>query len=69
MYLYTTITDKKTILQQPIFRGKDKEKEINNISEVQVWASSFEDEGEDYCELRVIGRSGKELRKEIIKGY
>jgi hypothetical protein len=69
MYLYSTITDRQTILQQPIFRGKDKEIEIEKIEEVQVWASSFTDADEDYCELRVIGKKGNQMRKEVVQGY
>lgn len=69
MYLYSTITNKKTILQQPIFRGKDKNKEIEKISEVQIWATSFNDIGDDYCELRVIGINGKLLKTEKVNGY
>lgn len=71
MYLYTTITDKKQIIQQPIFDGHivNKEKVVKKISEVQVWASSFTDEGDDYCELRVIGLNGNILRTQKVDGY
>ena len=71
MYLYTTISDKQQILQQPIFDRHivDKEKVVKKISEVQVWASSFTDEGADFCELRVIGLKGDVLRTQKVEGY
>lgn len=71
MYLYTTITDKNLILQQPIFKNnsKNKKKEVENISEVQVWVNSFDNTENDFAELRVIGKDGKLLRTEKVQGY
>lgn len=38
-------------------------------AKMEVWGSSFTDEGDDYCEYRLISEGGKTIATKRIKGY
>ena len=70
MYLVDTITDKNAIKRDPMVTMfvSFPEEEVDKSDRLEIWGSSFKDNGDDCCEYRLM--KGKEtLVKRTVKGY
>lgn len=42
---------------------------VEKAETVEVWASGFNDPGEDFCEFRALDAGGREIARTRVGGY
>jgi len=70
MYKYATHTTDmvKEGTQKPPFGPQFDAKDFEGADRMEVWASSFSDAGDDYCEFRIM--NGTEiLKRKKVNGF
>lgn len=70
MYLVDTITDKNKIKRDPMVTMfvSFPEADVDRADRLEVWGSSFKDNGDDCCEYRLMN-DDKLVSKKIVRGY
>ena len=71
-YLYTQYQGeeaRREAIQKPPKGPGFSEEEIHNIDRLEVWASSFNDPGEDYTDWKLFDAQGQLIKERRIKGY
>jgi hypothetical protein len=70
MYLVDTITDKKKIKRDPMITMfvSFPEAQVDEADRLEVWGSSFKDNGDDCCEYRLMNGE-KLVATRTMKGY
>ena len=53
----------------PFGPGFRAEEIPENAVQMEVWASSYNDAGDDYCEFRLVDKKGNTLVTKRIAGY
>ena len=65
-----SIESEKTCLSGKLFLFADKMQDLpwEQADAAEIWGSSFTDEGDDFCEVRVM-QNGTVMGRVKIKGY
>ena len=53
----------------PPFGPGFRDEVVARVETVEVWASGFDDPGEDFCEFRALDAAGNEIARTRIGGY
>jgi phage FluMu gp28-like protein len=56
-------------LISPFLKKEIEQSVKNNTDKIQIWASSFNDIGDDFCEVIFLDKDNKKIHKQTIKGY
>lgn len=68
MYILSTITNKDQMANDLFFTLNAEE--LNRTERVEVWASNFNDAGDDFCEARFFEpNSAKPYKTQKVNGY
>lgn len=67
MYLHDTITDKTSMVgvMMPSFASKE---DIAKADRLEIWASSFEDSGDDFTLFKLM-QGDKVISQKRVNGY
>jgi hypothetical protein len=70
MYLYDTIAvDNAAEFRKQQLKLDATKYDLSSVNRIEIYGRSFTDDGDDYCEYRVIDRSNKVIAVKREAGY
>lgn len=69
MYKLETARKEKALEPPPFGPGFKQEEIPGDAVNLEVWASSYDDAGDDFCEFRLVDAKGNTLVSRKVEGY
>lgn len=65
----TGVAARELAASSPPFGPGFRDDVVSRVETVEVWGTSFDDPGQDFCEFRALDAAGSEIGRIRIGGY